>query len=194
MRAETDCQNSAQEPSLQQSQKEKLLNELYRNHANTLLGYLKKAFGAGPPEPEDVVQNAFEKLADRVDLFEITNPQAYLWRIARNLFLTQRRNQDTRSKFDFEVEHLFFAMKGDEFAPERVLEVKEQLNLISEALSLMPERRRNAFMWHRIEGLNVAAVARRLNVTRAAAVKQIARATLDIDRALQANDPKDPVQ
>lgn len=168
------------------------LARLYRDHAQELSAYLRKAFGNGPPEPEDATQQAFQKLAALPDLSAINNMRAFLWRTARNIVLTHKRNEGARSKYDFEIEHLFFAVKGNESTPERVLEVKEQLATINETLHKMSETRRNAFIWHRVEGLNVAAVARRLGMTRAGALKHIARAALDIDLALnRASERKD---
>ena len=167
-----------------QNNQSALLARLYKDHAEELSGYLRKAFGHGPPEPDDVAQQAFQKLAAYHDLSAINNLRAFLWRTARNIVLTHKRNEDARSKYDFEIEHLFFAVKGNESNPERVLEVKEQLVAINGILHKMPEKRRNAFIWHRVEGLNVAAVARRLGMTRAAALKHIVRAALDIDAAL----------
>ena len=160
------------------------LSLLYAETADELIAYLRKAFGDGPPEPEDVAQQAFARLASRESLSKIKNLKAFLWRTARNLMLTERRNASTRSKYEFEVEQLYFAIRGNAFAPERVLEVKQQLILINDVLREMPERRRLALLWNRVEGLNVAAVARRLGMSRTGAVKHIARAAADIDAAL----------
>ena len=178
------CADRAPEPDADVRSDRSSLSCLYRNHSRELAAYLRKTYGNGPPDPEDVVQQAFLKLSERDDLSEIRNLRAFLWRTARNLLLTTKRNDNTRSRYDYEVELLFFAIPGNECSPERVLDVEQQLTAINEALREMPERRRNAFIWHRVEGLNVAAVARRFGVTRAAAVKHIARAALDIDTAL----------
>ena len=175
---------SASESSPEALNDQMRLSRLYRDHSGELSAYLRKRYGDGPPDPEDVVQQAFLKLSERGNLPKINNLRAFLWRTARNLLLTHKRNDSTRSKYDYEVELLFFAIRGNEFSPERVLEVRQQLFVINEALRKMPEKRRKAFIWHRVEGLNVAAVARRFGVTRAAAVKHIARAALDIDTAL----------
>ena len=160
------------------------LAALFEDHSSELAGYLRKTFGNGPPDPEDVAQEAFSRLAERSDLSSIKNLKAYLWRTARTLTLTERRNSGIRSKYDVAVKHLYFALEGTESDPERVLGAQEQLKLISAVLEKMPERRRQAFLLHRIENLNLAAVGRRLGVTRGAAVKHVTRAVVDIDAAL----------
>ncbi|MEM9740056.1 MAG: sigma factor, partial [Pseudomonadota bacterium] len=99
---------------------------LYAECAEELTAYLRKVYGDGPPEPDDVTQQAFAKLASQENLPRIKNLKAFLWRMARNLVLTERRNAETRSKYEFEVEQLYFAVRGNDFTPERDLEVKQQ--------------------------------------------------------------------
>ncbi|MEM6652441.1 MAG: sigma-70 family RNA polymerase sigma factor [Pseudomonadota bacterium] len=164
---------------------EQRLAALYQQSVDELIAYLRKVFGEGPPEPDDVAQQAFERLSRQEDLSRVKNLKAFLWRTARNLVLTERRNSETRSKYEYEIEQLYFVARGNESTPERVLEVRQQLAAINRALREMPERRRQALIWNRVDGLNVAAVARRLGITRSGAVKHIARAALDIDTALK---------
>lgn len=163
----------------------RIIDALYRDNKDALIAYLHKTFGGGPPDPDDIAHLAFERLANQSDLARINNLKAFLWRTARNLVLTEHRNANVRSKYEYEIEHLYFAFKGNDSSPERVLEVKQQLLVINNALRRMPERRRQALIWNRVEGLNVAAVARRIGITRAGAVKHIARAAADIDAALR---------
>ena len=138
-------------------------------------------FGNGPPDPEDAVHLAFEKLLKRGDCTDIHDLNAFLWRMARNLLLKGRRHEDVRAKFDFEIEHLFFAQRGDGFSPEGVLSAKEELCAINEALRHMPEKRRQAFILNRVEGLTVTEVAKRLKIGRSPATRHISRAYRDIE-------------
>ena len=85
-----------------------VLRSLYDRYAGELACNLRKAFGNGPPDPEDIAQDAFRKLAEIDDLSDIKHPRALLWRVARNLMVSGKRHEDVRSKYDFEIEHLFF--------------------------------------------------------------------------------------
>ena len=161
------------------------LAAFYQEHRAELTNYLRKQFGDGPPDPDDVTQLAFQKLLERGDLSGIRSLRAFLWRTARNLTLNFRRSDGIRSGYDFEVEQLFFAEKGNESSPERVVEVREQLRIISEALRRMPEKRRVSFILHRIEGYTMTAIARRYGLSRGAILKHIARAAAEIDAALE---------
>lgn len=161
------------------------LAAFYREHRAELASYLRKQFGDGPPDPDDMTQLAFQKLLERGDLSGIRSLRAFLWRTARNLTLNYRRSDSIRSGYDFEVEQLFFAEKGNESSPERVVEVREQLHIISEALRRMPEKRRVSFILHRMEGYTITAIARRYGLSRGAILKHIARAASEIDTALE---------
>ncbi|MEM6536751.1 MAG: sigma-70 family RNA polymerase sigma factor [Pseudomonadota bacterium] len=161
------------------------LTALYTDHAETLSRYLRSAFGDGPPDPDDAVQEAFRRISERQNLHEIRNLRAFLWRTARNFILTYKRNVDARSKYDFEIEHLFFASEGDSFSPERVLEVKEQFRIVNEALRKMPVARRKSFLWHRVDSVSFTEIGVRLGINRHAVVRHIAKASLEIETALE---------
>ena len=165
--------------------KSTILESLYSAYFADLIRYLYKAFGEGPPDPEDVAQEAFRRLAEQKDLSLIDNQPAFLWRTARNLIVSDKRRDVTRSKYDFEIEHLFFAISSPGLSPEHVLEVKEQLRIIGAELQKMPERRRKAFLWHRIDGLNFTEVGRKLGIDRRAVVRHISIAATDIEIALR---------
>lgn len=162
-----------------------VLSRLYQKHASELSAYLRKQFGDGPPDPEDIAQDTFQRLSEYHDLDSIKHVRAFLWRTARNLMISAKRSLHVRSKYDFEVEHLYFAVEGTENSPERVIEVKEQLALINHVLQQMPENRRQAFLLHRVEGLNFSAVGRELGMTRRGALKHVTRAIVDIQAALK---------
>ena len=164
--------------------------ELYRQTIRPLASMLRKHLGAGPPDPDDIAQLAFQKLIERPTLADIDNVEAFLWRTARNLVFKERRAQDVRARYDFEIEQLYFALRGYDPDPERVVSAKEQINLVKAMLQSMPERRRRAFVLHRIEGLTIAATARRLKISATAVGKHIARAMAEIDDVLLRNTPR----
>ncbi|MEM9387961.1 MAG: sigma-70 family RNA polymerase sigma factor [Pseudomonadota bacterium] len=154
---------------------------LYEAHAPQIIATLRKMFGNGPPDPEDVTQRAFQRVLERGDWSDIDDLKAYLWRTARNICLKGRRHENVRSAFDFEIEQLFFPRRGDTSSPERVLGAEEELRLINEALRAMPEKRRQAFLLNRVEGLTVTEVAKRLGIARSPATRHISRAYRDIE-------------
>jgi len=162
-----------------------LIQALYQDSAADLSAYVRRQFGAGPPDPDEVAQEAFTRLFEQKDLSAIENLRGFLWRTARNLVLTHKRQVEQRSKYDFEVQQLFFTLDGPGLSPENVLKVKQQLKIINEVLAEMPERRRKALLWHRVDGLNFTAIGKRLGINRRAVARNIAKAALEIQNALK---------
>ena len=157
------------------------LVRLYQDYAPTLAASIRKIYGNGPPDPEDIAQAAFEKVLARGSLSTIDNLKAFLWSTARNLVRREIRSKDVRERYAADVEEIFFAQKGDDLSPERIISARDQLKQVNEVLRAMPDKRRQAVYLHRIEGLPVAEVARRLGISRSAAVKHVARGLEDID-------------
>ncbi|MEO0399552.1 MAG: sigma-70 family RNA polymerase sigma factor [Pseudomonadota bacterium] len=171
-----DCPSSEQSPPR--------VTRLYEDYAAQLSATLRKMYGDGPPDPDDIAQAAFEKVLERGDTASIRNLKAFLWSTARNLLRKEIRSRDVRDRYAFDIEQIFFVEVGDDRTPERAMEAKQQLNSINDLLRKMPERRRRALILHRIDGLSVAEVGRRMGVGRTAAAKHVARACEDIDTML----------
>lgn len=155
--------------------------QLFNEYRTPLSSALRRMYGDGPPDPDDIAQQAFQKLIERGDFGSIRNLKGFVWRTAKNLVFAAKRTKTVRSKYDYEVEQLYFPLKADASTPESIIEAKEQLRAVNECLSRMPVKRRRAFMLHRVEGLSIAETGRRLGISRTTASQHVARAAADID-------------
>ncbi|MEM9621116.1 MAG: RNA polymerase sigma factor [Pseudomonadota bacterium] len=161
-----------------------VLQRWYEEHYGPLVAHLRKRFGAGPPDPEDVAQQTFKRLLTQPSLAEIDNPGAYLRQMARNLAISLQRSTTAAVKRDSEW-YANVAHDGSyDLAPERVLLAKEQLKLAIDVVNRMPTQRRRAFVYVRIDGLTVTAAARLMGISGPAVHKHIQRATADMFDAL----------
>lgn len=154
---------------------------LYGEYSHQLSATLRKMYGNGPPDPDDVAHQAFEKVIERGDIGSISNLKAFVWRTARNLTLAAKRSATVRSRYGYEVEQIYFPLKSDVSTPESIIGAREQLKAVNELLLQMPEKRRRALMLHRVEGLSVAEVGRRLGISRSTAAQHVARAAAELD-------------
>ena len=161
-----------------------VLGGLYREHWRELCRYLTATFGPGPPEPEDVAQLAFARVAAHRHFDAIENPKAFLWRTAHNIAVSEKRSQSVRRRRADEVKQTSLTAEGDDFTPERVLVAREQIAAISAVLEGMPAKRRRMLVLNRIEGLSFAEIARRTGLSQTAVKKHVARAMIDLDAAL----------
>ena len=160
------------------------IDALYRAHAGDLVAWLRKMFGDGPPEPEDIAQQAFLKLMERPDRADIHDLKAFLWQTARNTCLNSLAGKATRQRHAAEIQRHYYPAEADPVTPARALLAERELLAINAALRRMPDQRRHAFLLHRVEGLPVAEVARRLEIARGPARRHIARAARDIEAYL----------
>lgn len=157
------------------------LSQLYLEYHPQLVATLRKMYGEGPPDPEDVANEAFERVFGYDKISSVNNLRAFTWRVAKNIVLKVRRDNTNRSRRDFEVANIFFPEKSYESTPERIIEAREQLTAINDLLRKMPETRRRAFVLHRVEGLSITDTARTLGMSRPGAAKHIARAAAQIN-------------
>ena len=156
----------------------------YERHFRVLVDSLRKAYGAGPPDPEDVAQRAFERLALRSNVDEVEDLEAYVWITARNVLMSDKRAQRVRERNEDDVTLTVYGSARDEADPERTVIAREQLDIISETLAAMPERRRRLFLLHRVDGLSLKEAGARCGVGATAAHRHVAIAMSRIAAAL----------
>lgn len=154
------------------------LDGLYRTHWRDLTRYIAKRFGPASPEPEEVAQAAFAKLAAAGNVDRLNDPRGYLYTIACNLAIDHQRRAGHRDAVHRDLSHIDAASLS-EFSPERVLLEKERFAIFEEALRAMPKMRRRIFLLVRAEGLSPREVAQRFGLSEAAVYKHVQRALQD---------------
>lgn len=155
----------SQQPEADQIQEHRpWLSALYQRYWQELCRFIHAKFGAGPPEPEDVAQLAFTKLAAHKNPEEIHDPRAFLYQIARNIAVdygrySGRRERILRESIQVSVE------KCDDFSPERVLISKEEFSSLEAAIKKLPPRHRSFLLMNRLENLSYAEIGRRAGMS-----------------------------
>lgn len=167
------------------------MDALYDRHWGELCSYIRQRFGPGPPDPEDVVQDAFVRFAAVNDREIIDNPRAYLFRTAHNILVDEHRRLALRRPGPTEAKT---RPASDDLTPERVLEGQERLEILAQCLRAMPAARQRSFLFNRLRGLSCAAIARMTGYSESAVKKHIDVALRDLEAALSAAErigPKD---
>lgn len=159
------------------------MDVLYARHWSELCHYIKKHFGAGPPDPEDIAQEAFMKFAAIDDREAIDNPRAYLFRTAHNVLVDEQRRLALRRANPSDA---VTQPASDDRTPERVLQGKERLQILRRSLRAMPAARRRSFLLHRLQGLSCAAIARMTGYSESAIKKHIGLALTELEAAVTA--------
>lgn len=114
--------------------------QLYRVYWQDLCGYLRRMFGAGPPEPEDAVQAAFIRFAALEEPQRVRNPRAFLLVTARNIILDQKRRSGRHLDYAKAVLAENSGPQLDDLSPERVLIEKERFEVINEVFQTLPHK------------------------------------------------------
>ena len=165
------------------SNKDEHLNSMYKRYWSEICIYIRKRFGSGPPEPEDVAQTVFTRYAAIDNPFTIDNPRAYLYRIASHIVIDCKRREAVQENYlhkqkQYNDEHNF------DLTPESVVIAIEELNKIEAAIKNMPTRQQHCLLLHRIDGLSFAEIARKMKLSGPGVRKIILKAMKDIDQAL----------
>lgn len=160
------------------------LSALFQRHRRELEGYIRRAFGGGPPEPEDAVQQAFAQYAALADPEAVKEPRAFLYRCASNFVRDYKRRNQTRVRFAHSAEAQFLFGGAEEITAERVLSAKERADILRRAISGLKARHRDALIMNRVQGMSYADVARSLKISETETRRLVMVALAHCDRAL----------
>lgn len=154
-------------------------------HERDLRLWLRKRLPAA--NVDDVVQEAYCRIAALEGSAHILNGRAYLFRVAGNIVLEQARRArivsiDSAGQSDFED------VADEEPSPERVVAARRDLDQVKGLIAGLPERCRKVFVLRRIEGLPQKEVAARLGVTENVVEQQSVRGLRLILAALSRAD------
>jgi len=155
------------------------LTERYRP---ALLAFFRRRVNV-PADAEDLVQEAFLRLAKPGRLQGIDNVESYVFQVATNLVRERARSRTARNA-DAEI-LLDLDIEDDQvFSPARIVESRDSVSRVLTALKELPERTRTIFILQRFEGLTYAEIALRLGLSQSAVEKNMSRALSHLTRRM----------
>ena len=161
------------------------LGALYEAHFRELSVFARRKVGDGPPEPEDIVQHAFARIAAHRAPETIENKRAFLYRTVANYISTCRRNVATHRRHTQQAgdtQEIFG--ESDGLSPERVLLNKEDILRAQEAIRKLPRQQRQLLLLNRVEGISYAALARRYKVSEPTIRRRVLAAVNEVAKAV----------
>ena len=124
-------------------------------------------------EIDDIVQEAYSRIARLEDFRHISNPKAYFLEVARNVLLEQlRRSHVVRIETISEMDLRISDNTPDQ---ERVAIGRAELERLKHLIGNLPERCREMFVLRKIEGLSQKQIAERLGVSENTVETQVGR-------------------
>lgn len=127
-------------------------------------------------DARDIAQNAFVRMQKMENLRELDNVKAYLYQVASNLVIDQKRRERLHGNYlqqESQNDHMY-AVSDD--SPEDVLIAQRQLEVMEKALQRLPEKCRRAFLLHRVKGMSYSDIAEEMSVSVSSVEKYILQA------------------
>ncbi len=152
---------------------EAAFSELYNRYAKRIAAKLLKLLKSRELA-QDILQDVFIKVWDvRRSIDPEQSFPAYLYRIAVNLSANAYRKSLREAYMRSQIES---AKAGYSHVEESVFG-KEDASILQEALSKLPERQREVFILHKLEGKSYKEISEQLAITPSAVNQHIQRAT-----------------
>lgn len=150
------------------------LRELYQRYRADLVRFARRKVGGGPPDPDDIAQQAFANYAGLQDPSAVKNPRAFLYRTAANLITDFRRSAQHRLNANVgEAELDEILPDHDEISPEIVILDRERFHRVVLAIQSLPRRQARFLLLSRLEGLSNTEIARRCGVSVTTARREV---------------------
>jgi RNA polymerase sigma factor (sigma-70 family) len=142
-------------------------------HEAAVRSWLKRWTGRAQ-DIDDVIQEAYCRLAAMDDVTHVGNGRAYLFQVTRNIVLEQvRRSKIVRID---NLTDMSFLNIMDEAPPvERVVSGVRELQRVQQLIESLPPKCRRVFILRRVHGVPQREIAERLGLTQAAVEKHATR-------------------
>ncbi|MCA1935822.1 MAG: RNA polymerase sigma factor [Asticcacaulis sp.] len=157
-------------------------------HEPGMRQWLSRA-GLSPSERDDLVQEVYYRLLRQTSYAHITDPRAYLYRMARNLMLEQIRKNRVVSITT--VQNLDELGRADlSPTPEQAVSARRELSRVMAFIESLPARCKAVFELRKVHGLSQAETAARLGLSENVVEKETARGlTLILKQVAEGDAP-----
>jgi RNA polymerase sigma factor (sigma-70 family) len=135
-------------------------------------------------EAEDLVQEVFARILARETPDPVEHLGGYVFQVAASVFADRGRRRMVRQA----DAHIAFDPNrhaSRDFDPARILSAREDLRAATTALLALPERTRDIFLLHRLEGRKYREVAAHFGISVSAVEKHMVRAIQHLNIAFR---------
>jgi RNA polymerase sigma-70 factor (ECF subfamily) len=143
-----------------------------------------RRLGVAESDIDDLVQDAYCRLATLTSVDHIDRPGAYFMQIVKNAWRDGLRRARVVRLENF-TENAGPLVEDETKGVEATILAREQLGLIEALLATLPERCRTIFTWKRMEGISQRDIARRLGVSENVVENDVQKALRTIQGALR---------
>lgn len=170
---------------------DKAFEQIYRTHYASIISRLRSVFGAGPPEPEDLAQEAFVKFSMVSNIDDIDHPKAFIFRTALNLGFNASKRLGVARRFIEQALREADASILEELSPEDVYSSRERLKVLITAAEALSDKQRTILARSRIHGETYAEISASTGWSQADISRQLNQALEILQERLRAADGDD---
>lgn len=152
------------------------IDRLYRQHWRPLCARLRRVFGNGPPDPEDLAQTAFQRLIEHDALDAIRNPGGFLFTVAVNKGRDGQRHIVRTERLLKEEGILLRQDEMDQITPLNVFESRETLSAMAAAIGRLTPKQQEILARSRLKGETFDAIQAATGWSKADISRQLAAA------------------
>lgn len=149
------------------------LETLFRRHARELRTLAERRVGG--QEADDVVQEAFLRLAEVGPEHPVGNPGGYLYRVSMNVATDHLRRQARQASRMVPIEE-GLAVPDPAPSVEATVFSKQQVALLKAAVQELPPRCREVFVLHKFQHFSYSEIATKLDLSESTVVKHMVKA------------------
>lgn len=147
---------------------EKVFSTFYKTHSRDLYNFMYYKSG-NTNAASDFVQEAFVKIFENCGRIDFTKAKSYLFTTANNLFLNTAKHEKVKLTYS----HNNPTEDRDIQNPEFLLQEKEFMQKLENAISCLTEAQREVFLLNRIDGKKYREIAEMLDISEKAVEKRM---------------------
>lgn len=163
-------------------QSDDAMARLFVEHNAALIRFLRLRLDSDQ-DAKEVAQESYVRLLQLDRPGAVSLLRAFLFRTAANLATDRLRRLRVRRATHADP---VFENETDDIDPERAAVARQQLMIVEAGLRELPDKVRQVFLLHRLEGLSVAEAGRRLGVSERTACNYVIKAMLHCRRRMDA--------
>jgi RNA polymerase sigma factor (sigma-70 family) len=187
MSTEQPQQGDADEPGgSARRQRAELVERLFREHNEALIRFLVARLRSYQ-DARDVAQEAYVRLLSLDEPGAVSYLRAFLFKTAANLATDRQRRASAHLRA---TELPLFHEFADVRTPERRVADRQTVQRLERLIAAMPAKCRQAFILYQFEGLEFAAIAKRMSMSERMVRKYVVRALLHCRTQLDLGDAR----
>lgn len=161
------------------------IGNAYQSTYHQLERFFQKRLG-NSHDASDLSQDVFAKWLNRREDTPVQESRAFLFKIANNVLIDywHRHQKQGQLQSPMEASHLQDAVSVSD-DPAEVLNHRQRLQHLYEAIETLPPRQREAFVLCRFEGLSQSDIAEKMDISVSMVEKHIAKAMLHCKRYVE---------